>query len=65
MGFISKSKMEKLGVKIIDNERSIRLECAVCGCVWSPNLLEGGRLPRGYWKCPEGCNKDVRIKGIP
>lgn len=25
-----------------------------CGQIWSPSLLAGGRLPRGYWKCPRG-----------
>jgi hypothetical protein len=24
--------------------------------LWTPNLLPGGRLPRGYWQCPNGCN---------
>ncbi len=31
-------------------------ECEECGQVWSPNLLPGGRFPRGYRTCPNGCN---------
>ena len=32
------------------------LHCGFCGQGWSPMLLEGGRLRRGYWKCPNGCH---------
>lgn len=42
-------------VTLID-ERQVLLRCNQCGQPWSPILLEGGRLPKGYWKCPKGCN---------
>lgn len=34
--------------------------CQQCGQVWSPTLQTEGRLPRGWWKCPNGCNSDVK-----
>ena len=34
----------------------LQLQCKNCGQIWSPNLLPGGRLPKGYWRCPNGCN---------
>lgn len=49
------AELSKVGV-ILLSERTFTLECAECGQVWSPNVLEGGRLPAGYWKCPNGCN---------
>ena len=33
--------------------------CNQCGETWSPNLMHGGRLPKGWWRCPNGCNNDV------
>jgi hypothetical protein len=29
------------------------LRCMICGMTWSPCILPGGKLPRGYWKCPD------------
>lgn len=30
--------------------------CNKCGYGWSPMLRTGGCMPRGWWKCPKGCN---------
>ena len=49
-------ELRKVGVKILDKV-NIRLQCEKCGQEWSPNLLPGGRLPRNYWKCPNGCRQ--------
>ncbi len=38
---------------------SFSLRCKKCGAVWSPNLKEGGRLPKRYWQCPNGCNANL------
>lgn len=35
---------------------SFFLQCDTCGLTWSPNIQPGGRLPKGYWKCPKQCN---------
>ena len=53
------AELRRVGVEI---ERvygiSDLLSCSDCGKVWMPMLLPGARLPRGYWKCPNGCNVD-------
>ncbi len=36
------------------------LQCAQCGQIWSPLLRSGGKMPRGYWRCPNGCNADAQ-----
>ena len=49
-------QLAKVGVTIADRSSRI-LECLACGRRWIPLLQSGGRLPRGYWKCPyEQCN---------
>ena len=51
----TKEELLKVGVELI-NQHTAHLKCMICGQVWSPNLLEGGKLPKGYWQCPNGCN---------
>ena len=48
-------ELRKRGVLLLDPSR-VLLECEQCGQRWSPNLLSGGRMPKGYWHCPNGCN---------
>lgn len=55
MPYSLRGRLRRMGVELI-NEHSLRLQCVACGQVWSPNLRTGGSLPRGYWKCPNGCN---------
>jgi hypothetical protein len=45
---------------ILLDDRRIILQCNNCGQTWSPNLLEKGRLPKGYWKCPNRCNYEEK-----
>lgn len=52
----NESQLRQAGVEILDIT-GVHLSCMNCGHCWSPNLLSGGRLPRGYWKCPNGCNE--------
>jgi hypothetical protein len=54
----SASELKRAGVTLIDPDR-VLLQCDACASQWSPNLLSGGRLPRGYWKCSRGCNADL------
>ena len=49
------AELAKVDVKIVD-AHNFWLKCTACGRSWSPNLRARGRLPRGYWQCPEGCN---------
>ncbi|MEW6182240.1 MAG: hypothetical protein AB1500_03555 [Bacillota bacterium] len=57
----SNKQLEKRGVEAVDRYGS-HFKCKHCGAVWSPNLLSGGRYPRGYWKCPHGCNENWHDK---
>jgi hypothetical protein len=52
---LTERELHKFSVEIID-KHSMRLRCEKCGEVWSPNLGTLGRLPSGYWRCPNGCN---------
>jgi hypothetical protein len=45
-------------VTVVD-ESNIMLQCNECGTRWSPNLQEGGRLPRYFAMCPNRCNADT------
>ena len=49
--------LARVGVKMTGLS-NIMLTCMKCGQKWSPMLQSGGRMPRGYWKCPNGCNTD-------
>jgi len=46
------SELAKVGVEIID-PYTLWLMCTHCYQAWSPNIQRGGKLPRGYWKCPD------------
>ena len=48
----------KAGVLITDPHRGW-LQCVFCGRNWSPDLLPGGKMPQGYWRCTDGCNEDL------
>jgi hypothetical protein len=52
----SEAELGKAGVEILD-PTAVILRCVHCGKVWSPDLQPDGRLPRTYWRCPNGCNK--------
>lgn len=51
----TEGQLAKVGVELCGGS-SLALRCQSCGRMWWPNLLEGGKLPRNYWKCPGGCN---------
>jgi hypothetical protein len=60
----SAPKLKELGVELLDRDAG-RLRCLVCGEEWEcrpvsrllPHRIPyRSRLPRGYWKCPHGCN---------
>lgn len=53
----SAPELKKVGVRILERESTIRLQCTACKGVWVPALQSEGKLPRGYWKCPHHvCN---------
>lgn len=55
----SSGGLARAGVELIDPNR-VSLRCGFCGQLWFPNILTGGKLPRGYWRCPNDCNKHAR-----
>lgn len=55
----------------ISDESNLTLRCKTCGETWNPETENRQRLPKGYWKCPKGCNAklvndeaDKRLKVI-
>lgn len=51
------SQLNAVGVDWLGTPSNLSFRCQTCGCVWSPMLQTGGRLPKRYWECPEGqCN---------
>lgn len=49
------ARLKSRGVKMIQSN-PMWLQCDSCGAKWSPDMQRGGRMPRGYWKCPNSCN---------
>ena len=55
------SELNKVGVTLINDPTCNHLECQQCGCNWFVNQPVGSkRFSRGYWHCPNGCNKPER-----
>ena len=54
-------RLRVVGVELVDAHNGT-FACLACGQHWSPCILPGGRLPRGYYRCPNGCNEDQRIR---
>ncbi len=58
---LSVNSLARVGVELFYAERftggRVKLRCKCCGQIWVSDLLPGGRLPRGWWRCPEcgGC----------
>jgi len=48
-------ELKKCGVEVVP-VRELLLACLACQTCWSPGIRAGGKLGRGYWKCPRGCN---------
>ena len=51
---ISEYQLNKVGV-ILLSANPLTLKCCKCEAVW-PITTKGLRLPKGYWRCPKGCN---------
>jgi hypothetical protein len=50
----SETQLKKVGVTIL-RRRVFTLKCCRCSKEWAVKE-RGLRLPKGYWKCPNGCN---------
>jgi len=53
----TESELAKVGVELVDPNK-LKLRCKKCGLLWSPKIVSGGRLPKGYWICSNGCNEE-------
>ena len=52
------SELRRVGVIVaVATRQTLALECVRCGKGWFPRYTPCGRLSRGYWKCPNGCNQ--------
>jgi hypothetical protein len=57
----AQQRAEEANIKILGVEVGrVRVACKECGTKWSSKLTAGGRLPLGWWKCPNGCNHKGR-----
>lgn len=59
---MSEGKQQNVGVELVNFPDNIRIKCITCRIKWSPELDSKGRLPKNYWKCPNGCNTLVSDK---
>ena len=57
---MTESELRGYPVTLVTEGRTT-LCCDMCGCVFSPNIQEGGRLPDGWWKCPECAGTGNRL----
>jgi len=48
---------DRAGVTVLDDSR-VLLQCTDCRQKWSPMIQTGGKLRRGWRRCPHGCNKN-------
>jgi len=55
-------KLEQKRVEITDEFKFV-LRCGACHKAWTPVTENRLRLPKGYWKCPNGCNELVGDRG--
>ena len=49
-------KLEQKEVEIVE-DADFALRCTACGATWTPETENRLRLPKGYWRCPQGCNE--------
>ena len=51
---ISQYQLKKVSVLLL-SVKPLKLKCYKCEAIWTVTA-RGLRLPKGYWKCPNGCN---------
>ena len=52
-------QLKKVAVTLLDRV-GLWLKCDACATTWSPNWLSGGKMRRGYWRCPYDCNVEEK-----
>ncbi len=48
-------QLARMGIRLL-NKYDLLMQCMNCGETWSPTTGAHGRLPEGYWRCPNRCN---------
>ncbi len=56
----TQTDLKEFGVRVLDRNK-INLQCFECNETWTPELTKGHKLPKDWWICPKGCNKDSRV----
>jgi len=51
----TQSQLRKVGVSVL-RALPLELKCGKCGMTWQVRQ-KGLRMPKGYWQCPNGCNR--------
>jgi len=49
-------QLRKVKVSVV-RPLPLELKCDKCGTTWLVKQ-KGWRLPKGYWQCPSGCNRE-------
>ena len=55
MARLTPDALAQRGIALLDPAR-LWFRCLTCLRMWSPDFQAGGQLPRGWWRCPAGCN---------
>jgi len=60
----TEASLKRVGVTIVSHSREWPgLKCDRCGRSWWLVLRIGGPRPKGWWRCPKGCNHPRGEKG--
>lgn len=51
----TETQLKKVRISILRTLPMV-LRCDQCGATWQVKQ-KGLRLPKGYWRCPVGCNR--------
>ena len=54
--------LARVKVELVDQNGVIYV-CNICGQQWSPVIQSGGRIPRGSWRCLNGCTEELMAEG--
>jgi hypothetical protein len=52
---LTRGRLAQVGVEMIKRTELV-LTCLACNSTWTQAQARGYRLPRYWWRCPNGCN---------
>ena len=58
----SETYCQAKGLEIV-SKHFFLFKCLTCGQIIAPEFNNIGQLPKDWWKCPNGCNKDNVLGG--